>query len=87
MLLLDPYYISYGYFFQSSALLSTAAKCELLVGQTDPASFVLPLGQQAELAGPETAPLLAELLEEPVGHLGVASRQRLPKFASAATFQ
>jgi hypothetical protein len=31
--------------------------------------------------------LLAELLEEPVGHLGIASRQRLPKFASAATFQ
>jgi hypothetical protein len=38
----------------------------------DHAAFVLPFGQQAELACPETAPLLAELLEEPVGHLGVA---------------
>jgi hypothetical protein len=38
----------------------------------DHAAFVHPFGQQAELACPETVPLLAELLEEPVGHLGVA---------------
>ena len=38
----------------------------------DHAAFVLLFGQQAELACPETAPLLAELLEEPVSHLGVA---------------
>jgi hypothetical protein len=32
----------------------------------DHAAFVHPFGQQAELACPETVPLLAELLEEPV---------------------
>lgn len=37
------------------------------LGHHDHAAFVLPFGQQAELARPETVTLLAELLEEPEG--------------------